>query len=408
MKTKLLFTKHCSNQLFGLLVFCLCFNYGWSQQVIGQFPDIDGGYEAQPTGTMTNAGSGEAGAPQTSWTVSSSSRAVVREINDDPALARSGAFSSSLQLLASAGDNLRLQSITSTSPAFQTATEYTIQFFYKAETNPGDDLDPGIYLNNTSSGNTTNKTDASTFVAGEYTKAYGTVTTGDNFNASNWAVVRIAGSNETLLAFDDFVVYTGAYDETAPSDATAGTYANNAGTATIGWSTPAGGVDGGGYVVVKYSTMPNADNDPNQNGIYKVGNTTTNGTGSLVGTVAYIGTATSFDEPYVAGTFYKIYAVDKAFNYSNELMVSDANLSVAENSISELKIYPNPATDFISIESNIANITSVEIFNILGKRVHSQNGLINNEINISALSNGMYLLKITSDGRSITRKIIKE
>ncbi|MGJ8593192.1 MAG: T9SS type A sorting domain-containing protein [Aquaticitalea sp.] len=408
MKTKLLFTKQNSTKLFGLLLCCLCFNYGFGQQVIGQFPEIDGGYEAQPTGTMTNAGSAEADVPQTSWTVSSSSRAVVREINDDASLARSGTFSSSLQLLASAGDNLRLQSISSTSPAFQTATEYTIQFFYKADVNPGDDLDPGIYLNNTSSGNTTNKTDASTFAAGVYTKAYGTVTTGDNFNASNWAVVRIAGSNETLLAFDDFVVYTGAYDDTVPNDATDGTYANNAGTATVGWTAPGDGVDGGGYVVVRYTSAPNADNDPNQNGIYTVGNTTTNGTGGLTGTVAYIGTATTFDEPYVAGTFYKVYAVDKAFNYSDELVISDANLGVSENQLSGLKLYPNPANDFISIESNNALITSVEIFNILGKSVYSQNGLTDNTLDISALSNGMYLLKITSDKGSITKKIIKD
>ncbi len=408
MKTKLLFIKQNSKTFYSILLFCVCLNYGWSQQVIGEFPEIDGGFEAQPTGTMGNAGSSEAGVPQTEWTVSSSSRAAVREIEDDAAKARTGTFSASMQLLASAGDNIRLQSISTTSPAFQVSTDYTIQFFYKADANPGDDLDPGIYLNNTSSGSAGNKTDASTFVAGEYTKAYATRTTGTTFNASNWAVARMSGSNETLVTFDDFVVYAGEFDETATNDATAGTYANNAGTATVSWTAPAGGVDGGGYVVVRYTSMPAADNDPNQNGVYKIGNTTTNGTGSLLGTVAYIGTATSFDETYVAGTYYKIYAVDKAFNYSDELVVSDANLGVAENVIDRLKIYPNPANNYISIESPSVVVTSVEIFNVLGKNVYSQSGLTDNKINISSLSNGMYLLKITSNEGSITRRIIKE
>ena len=94
---------------------------------------------------------------------------------------------------------------------------------------------------------------------------------------------------------DDVVIYAGAADVTA---------ANSPGTVTVNnptissldvsWVAASGGVDGGGYVVVRYDTNPNVDNDPNQNGIYAIGNTTTNGTGALVGTVAYIGTGTSF------------------------------------------------------------------------------------------------------------------
>ncbi|MFC4722616.1 T9SS type A sorting domain-containing protein [Geojedonia litorea] len=408
MKTKLLFTTQNFKTLYSLLVFCLCFNFAWTQQVIGEFPEIDGGLEAQTAGTIGNAGSAEAGTPQVEWTVSSSSRAAVREIENDAAKARSGTFSVSMQLLASAGDNLRLQSISTTSPTFQVSTEYTIQFFYKADSNPGDDLDPGIYLNNTTGGSAGNKIDATTFVAGSYTKAYATRTTGAIFNASNWAVARMSGSNETLVTFDDFVVYAGAYDATAPNDPTGPTYANNAGTATIGWAAPAGGVDGGGYVVFRYSSMPNADNDPNQNGIYKVGNTTTNGTGGLTGTVAHIGTATSFMEPYVSGTYYKVYAVDKAFNYSNELEISDATLSIAQNKMFDLKVYPNPAKNYIVIESQKNPISKIEVFDVLGKSVTSQTQLSNDNIDISNLSRGMYFLKIYSDKLSITKKIIKE
>ena len=31
MKTKLLFTKKCSNIIYTALMICMCFNYGWSQ-----------------------------------------------------------------------------------------------------------------------------------------------------------------------------------------------------------------------------------------------------------------------------------------------------------------------------------------------------------------------------------------
>ena len=94
---------------------------------------------------------------------------------------------------------------------------------------------------------------------------------------------------------------------------------------TVSWGIPSGGVDSGGYVVVRFTSNPNADNDPNQNGIYAIGNTFTNGTGGVTGTIAFIGTNTSFtDNGLNAGTtyYYKVYTVDKAFNYSAETSAS--------------------------------------------------------------------------------------
>ena len=409
MKTKLLFTKKTTNTFYSLLVFCLCLNYGWSQQVIGEFPEMDGGMEAQTaTTTMSSAGSGQSGTAQTEWTVSSTSNSEVRSMTNDAAIARTGNFSASWAVKVGS-TNVRMQSPSPTLSTIQTETEYTIQFFYKSATEPADVLDPGIYLNNTSGGNTTDKTDITAWAANEWTKTYGTVTTGTLFNASNWAIARIsttgAGGYNDTVHIDDFVVYAGAYDNTAPSAATVGSYSI---AGNIGWTAPAGGLDGGGYVVFKYTTMPNADNDPNQNGIYQVGSTTTNGTGSLIGTVAYIGTATTFTDTYVAGTYYKVYAVDKAFNYSDELLISDATLGVAKNEIEGLNIFPNPANDVINIQSASVKIASVEIYSLLGQRVLAQNELKNNQINVASLSRGMYLLKISAEGKSVTKKIIIE
>jgi hypothetical protein len=70
--------------------------------------------------------------------------------------------------------------------------------------------------------------------------------------------------------------------------------------------------------VVRYAALPGATDDPLQNGIYAVGNTVP---GGVAGTVAYIGTGLSFtDAGLTPGTtyYYKVYTVDKAFNYSNE------------------------------------------------------------------------------------------
>ncbi|WP_299114078.1 T9SS type A sorting domain-containing protein [uncultured Winogradskyella sp.] len=380
-------------------------------QVIGEFPEMDGGMENQTADTtMSSAGSSQSGTAQTLWTVSSTSNSAVREMTDDGTLARTGTFSAAWAV-NSGSNNVRMQSPSPTNPTIQPDTEYTVQYFYSAPTDPTNDLDAGIYLNNTSGGVAGNTTDVTPFAANTYTKTYRTITTGSTFNASNWAVARLDGDDNNYtdtVRIDDFVVYSGPYDSVAPNDPTAGLYSNNSGIATIGWSAPSGGVDGGGYVVFKYTSAPNADNDPNQNGIYEYGNITTNGTGSLFGTVVYVGTNTSFTETYAIGNHYKIYAVDKAFNFSNELVVSDATLGLANLETLEFKLYPNPVKDILHIETN-SNSTylNLEIYDLLGKKVldaHINNG----SVDISSLNSGMYLLKLETNNISATKKIIVE
>lgn len=379
-----------------------------SGQVIGEFPEMDGGMEDQIADTtMSSAGSGQAGTPQTQWTVSSTSNSAVREMTDDAMLARTGNFSAAWAVNPGS-NNVRMQSPSPTSPMFQTDTDYIIQFFYRAPTDPGDDLDGGIYINNTSSGDAGNTTDVTPFAANTWTKTYRYETTQSNSNPSQWGVARLDGDDNgytDTVRIDDFVVYAGTtLDETVPDSPTTGTY-NTSGD--IGWTAPAGGVDGGGYVVFKYTTAPNADNDPNQNGIYEHGNTTTNGTGGLTGTVVYIGTANSFTDVYATGNYYKVYAVDKAFNYSDELLISDATLGITENTVADFKLYPNPVKDRLYIQSNNIEIHSVSIFDILGKAVLIDDE-IDNFIDISSLNRGMYLVKLTSNGKSVTKKIIKD
>ncbi|MFK7749183.1 MAG: T9SS type A sorting domain-containing protein [Kordia sp.] len=379
-------------------------------QVIGEFPEMDGGMETQTAdNTMSSAGSGQSGTAQTQWTVSSTSNSAIRDMTDDAALARTGNFSAAWAVTPGA-NNVRMQSPSPTNPTIQTGTSYTVQYFYSAATDPGNDLDAGIYLNNTSGGIAGNTTDATPFAANTYTKTYRTVTSGATFNASSWAVARLDGDDNNYtgtVRIDDFVVYAGAYDDTAPNDPTAGTYADNSGIAAIGWTAPAGGVDNGGYVVVKYTSAPNADNDPNQNGIYQFGGTTTNGTGGLMGTVVYIGTDTNFTDIYTAGNYYKIYAVDKAFNYSNEIIISDATLSVNDAETTTFKLYPNPSKGTLNIQTTTNDAVSIRMYDMLGKEVLNIDK-VTNTVDISNLKNGMYLVKIETNNKSITKKIIKE
>jgi hypothetical protein len=71
-----------------------------------------------------------------------------------------------------------------------------------------------------------------------------------------------------------------------------------------------------------------------------------------------------------------------------------------------VKIYPNPATDLIRIDSNV-DVDSYQIFDTLGKEV--QKGSIqNNEIDVTVLKKGMYILKLNNaSGLKKTVKFVK-
>lgn len=82
-------------------------------------------------------------------------------------------------------------------------------------------------------------------------------------------------------------------------------------------------------------------------------------------------------------------------------------LSTNTIDVVNLKIYPNPASDFIFIDSNSeSKIDYIEFYNILGNKILSINNLDDNKIDIRNFKNGIYFLKIISDNQSLVKKII--
>jgi hypothetical protein len=81
-----------------------------------------------------------------------------------------------------------------------------------------------------------------------------------------------------------------------------------------------------------------------------------------------------------------------------------APLSLGENNFSEVKVYPIPARDEITI-SGIDNAADVTIFSLEGVQVYQTkiNGFT--QLNLS-LATGMYLMNIESDSQKWTKKII--
>jgi len=75
--------------------------------------------------------------------------------------------------------------------------------------------------------------------------------------------------------------------------------------------------------------------------------------------------------------------------------------------LQNLKIYPNPVKDELRIESGELIIEKVEICDLTGKTIYQFDNL-KNKINVSALAQGIYIVKLKTDKGTVTEKFIKE
>lgn len=90
-------------------------------------------------------------------------------------------------------------------------------------------------------------------------------------------------------------------------------------------------------------------------------------------------------------------------NSAESINIQSVPTTLYENTLEELKVYPNPSNENILIKTKI-QYTSYEIVSIQGKVVAKGN-IANNQISVIQISNGTYFLKLVSNGNSIISKI---
>jgi type IX secretion system substrate protein len=82
-----------------------------------------------------------------------------------------------------------------------------------------------------------------------------------------------------------------------------------------------------------------------------------------------------------------------------------ASLSTNQNQIAGLKVYPNPVTNgTLYIDTDSSADKTVVIFDVLGKQVVKTT--TTNAVNVSNLKGGVYIVKITEEGKTATRKLV--
>ncbi|WP_298156022.1 choice-of-anchor J domain-containing protein [Flavobacterium sp.] len=100
-------------------------------------------------------------------------------------------------------------------------------------------------------------------------------------------------------------------------------------------------------------------------------------------------------------------AANQYFIYVDDIMV-DTALSTGGVTNDRFNYYPNPVKDYLNL-TNTKNISSVTVYNLLGQRVLENDVNANNaKIDMSALSAGNYIVKVTADGMTKSIKVVKQ
>ena len=86
--------------------------------------------------------------------------------------------------------------------------------------------------------------------------------------------------------------------------------------------------------------------------------------------------------------------------------LTDVTLSTPSFETTNFSIYPNPtSTGFINITSTTADAMSVAVFDVLGKQVINET-ISNNRLNVSSLNAGLYIVKISQNNATTTKKLV--
>ncbi len=120
----------------------------------------------------------------------------------------------------------------------------------------------------------------------------------------------------------------------------------------------------------------------------------------------------SIDLSSFVGQSIKIYF--RHFNSANQLALILDTVKVTQGSLGtseidlmqdELVVYPNPATDYVFLQSK-SKILKAEVFDLTGRKVSTE--LIDDKVNLQQLPPGNYLMKIATENKIYSKKIIKK
>ena len=93
-------------------------------------------------------------------------------------------------------------------------------------------------------------------------------------------------------------------------------------------------------------------------------------------------------------------------NMPQALAALDASLGINSVEKETFIAYPNPVEDKLSITGNFSANVKAEVYNAVGQQMYASDNVLG-DIDFSTYAKGVYIIKVTDNGKSISKKIVK-
>ena len=80
--------------------------------------------------------------------------------------------------------------------------------------------------------------------------------------------------------------------------------------------------------------------------------------------------------------------------------------TIADNQVILPELFPNPVHELITVRSS-SSLTNIKVTDLSGKTVLRLNSIGGSILDVSSLSDGLYVLHFTMDGNEIVKRFIK-
>ena len=112
----------------------------------------------------------------------------------------------------------------------------------------------------------------------------------------------------------------------------------------------------------------------------------------------------------VVDYYYPDFAYSSPFHYPRMFVKVACNdckyVAVEEMEKENLTVYPNPAHNYFKVELAGDSKANIQLFNLVGQQVYSETASNVATINTSNLKAGIYMLKVSQDGKVYTSKVV--
>ena len=136
--------------------------------------------------------------------------------------------------------------------------------------------------------------------------------------------------------------------------------------------------------------------------------------GNILGTIAYDDTVQTITIPNINIENNVSVVIDGNSTSGNRVKFDDLSytcytaLGIEEFNSVNVKLHPNPFKNNLTVVLNSDIETNVEIFDILGKCVFKKAFNRTSILNLQALKTGIYILRISQNNKTISKKLVKQ